>query len=170
MEAHGMRTSFLLCATAAGAAVLSGCPLRGSNEAIEDMGPEVSATAPEAVETEETAPGSDLPSALQRSRPEDRAVLEPILAYLGEGQADESASGLETATWISYQDVMEEDLTPEDVGEDAMVYKIVEEDAWLSVLFGPPFSEFYLEFRLAVSHDGTFEVIGCEFLPEFGEE
>ena len=67
-------------------------------------------------------------------------------------------------------DGMEKELTPQDVGEDAMIYKIVEEDAWLSVLFGPPFSEFYLEFRLAVSDDGSFEVIGCELLPEPGEE
>ncbi len=165
-----MRTLFMVCATVVAVIALGGCPIRQSNEAIEDTALEVTPVAPEIADIEGGAPTADLPPALAHSRTEDRAVLEPILAYLEGEQADENAAGLQTASWVSYEDVMENDLTLEDLGEDAMIYKIVEEDAWLSVLFGPPFSEFYLEFRLAVSDEGSFEVIGCELLPELGEE
>jgi len=165
-----MRTLFTVCAIVLAAIALGGCPIHQSNEATEDTPPQVTPVAPEIADTEGGAPTGDLPPALARSRVEDRAVLEPILAYLEGEQANENAAGLETANWVSYEAALEENLLPEDLGEDAMIYKIVEEDAWLSVLFGPPFSEFYLEFRLAATDDGSFEVIGCELLPELGEE
>lgn len=165
-----MSTRLLLVASAA-LLLLSGCPLREANQAPDVPGPEpaddVRTQPTEAVAADQSR--TDHP-ALRHSRLQDRPVLEPIVAYLEQNQDDENVAGLETADWYSYEDVTEQELTPEQLGEDAMIYKIVEEDAWLSVLVGPPFSEFYLEFRLAPTDDGSFEVIGCELLPELGEE
>ena len=163
--------SLVLLGVVAATVLLSGCPLSVNREAPELPPPDaVGGGMTQPPGTTDAGTTGTVHPALDRSRPDDYPVLEPILAYLEEGRAEESTAGLETAEWVSHEDVMEQDMSPEDVGEDAMIYKIVEEDAWLSVLFGPPFSEFYLEFRLAVSEDGPFEVIGCELLPELGEE
>ncbi len=160
-----------LLAASAALLLLSGCPLRQANQAPDAPGPEPADDVPAqpagSIGAEKVE--SDHP-ALHHSRLQDRPVLEPIVAYLQQNQDDENVAGLEAAEWYSYEDAMEKELTPEQLGEDAMIYKIVEEDAWLSVLFGPPFSEFYLEFRLAPTDEGSFEVIGCELLPELGEE
>lgn len=171
-ESRAMRTGFLLAATVAAIVLLSGCPLRQDSPTTEALEPQPTADrdSPQATEVTDVGATDAGHPALRRSRPEDGVVLEAILAYLEEAREDQKAAGLETADWVAYQDVMEKDLTPDQVGKDAMVYKIVEEDAWLSVLFGPPFSEFYLEFRLAPSDDGALEVIGCDFLSQPGEE
>jgi hypothetical protein len=146
--------------------ILSGCPLRQSHEAAEAPQAPVVADTTDGTEATEAAPADAHHPALRRSRPGDRAILEPIVKYLEDHPGAETAAGLETADWVSYEDVTENELTVDDVGTDAMIYKIVEEDAWLSVLFGPPFSEFYLEFRLSVDSEGALEVISCELLPE----
>ncbi len=164
-----MRTRCLPAVAVAAILLLSGCPLRQATKPPEPQ-PTDDRELPQTTEVADAGAAEAGPAALRRSRPEDRAVLEAILAYLVENREEEEAAGLETADWVSYEQVIEQELTPEQVGEDAMIYKIVEEDAWLSVLFGPPFSEFYLEFRLTPTDDGSFQVIGCELLPELGDE
>ena len=60
-------------------------------------------------------------------------------------------------TWLPYEDSL--DLGPEDMPDDAIIYKKVEQDAYLEVLFGPPFSEFYIAAHLGALDDGDWEVI-----------
>ena len=91
---------------------------------------------------------------------EDYEVLVPIIDYLEEDELDrEFAAGL-CGPWLPYD--IAGGLHPDETPQDAWVYKIVEEDAWLSVLFGPPHSEFFIDFHLAVANDGGYEVIEWE--------
>lgn len=166
-----MRVRWLIAVAVAALTLLAGCPLRQLSRTADVREPEPTggAAAEPTASVATNSAQADHP-ALRRSRLQDRPVLQPIIAYLRENPGDETVAGLDAADWVSYEQVMEEELTPEQVGEDAMIYKIVEEDAWLSVLFGPPFSEFHIEFRLAPADDGSFEVISCETLPELGGE
>jgi len=105
----------------------------------------------------ETESGTDYIS-LEFAREEDMPALTAVAQYVA-AEPDELAAHL-CAVWISVEDA--DGLTPEDAPEDVMIYKIVEEDAWLSVQFGPPWSEFYLDMHLAVAADGGYEVIEWE--------
>jgi hypothetical protein len=121
----------------------------------EQPAPLKSTEPPETKDTEETPE-----PALRAARREDHSILKPILAYVEEKGGD--LKELASVPWLSVDDLG--DKKPEDLPKDTVIYKITTEKGRTIVLFGPPWSEYGLQFNMAQSEAGEWQCTGHQEL------
>ncbi len=112
---------------------------------------------PETKEVGEPEKTEETPApCLETAREADRAILQPIVAYAQEKGAD--LKEFVNVPWLSVKDL--EDKKPEDLQKDTVVYLVTTEQGHTIVLFGPPWSEYGLQFNMAKSEAGEWRCTG----------
>jgi len=97
---------------------------------------------------------------LKQARQADSAILEAVIAFCR--ASDKEIKNLPTYPLLSVEDLG--DKKPEDLDPDTIVYKVTVEKGHTIVLFGPPWSEYGLQFNMRESAKGDWGCTGYKEL------